>query len=56
MRVTNLVANGELILYWLQDNFSFVGSFRPLSKIVVIIVMIRGRHRGLPLAIDRASA
>jgi len=36
------------------DNFSLSGSFRKLSKLVVILVMIRGRHRGLPVAIDRA--
>ncbi|KAG8825554.1 low affinity potassium transporter [Serendipita sp. 401] len=30
------------------------GAFSTLSKLVVIAVMIRGRHRGLPIAIDRA--
>jgi Cation transport protein len=33
---------------------SLSGSFRKLSKVVLIAVMIRGRHRGLPMAIDRA--
>ncbi|TBU58845.1 TrkH-domain-containing protein [Dichomitus squalens] len=36
------------------ENFSFCGAFGPLSKLVVIIIMVRGRHRGLPVAIDRA--
>ncbi|KAJ7099551.1 cation transport protein-domain-containing protein [Mycena belliarum] len=36
------------------ENFSFSGSFTPLSKLIVCFVMIRGRHRGLPVAIDRA--
>ncbi|KAJ7583925.1 potassium transporter [Mycena floridula] len=36
------------------DNFSFSGALRPLSKIVMIVIMIRGRHRGLPVAVDRA--
>ncbi|GJJ14171.1 hypothetical protein Clacol_008432 [Clathrus columnatus] len=36
------------------ENFSFSGALRPLSKLVIIVVMIRGRHRGLPLAIDRS--
>ncbi|EJU04228.1 hypothetical protein DACRYDRAFT_114599 [Dacryopinax primogenitus] len=36
------------------DNFSLAGSFSPLSKVVLCLVMLRGRHRGLPLAIDRA--
>ncbi|THH13668.1 hypothetical protein EW146_g6584 [Bondarzewia mesenterica] len=35
-------------------NYSFSGAFRPLSKLIVCAVMLRGRHRGLPVAIDRA--
>ncbi|CAE6440804.1 unnamed protein product [Rhizoctonia solani] len=35
-------------------NYSFSGALRPLSKLVICIVMLRGRHRGLPHAIDRA--
>jgi hypothetical protein len=31
-----------------------VGAFKPLSKLVIVMVMLRGRHRGLPVAIDRA--
>ncbi|KAI9568878.1 cation transport protein-domain-containing protein [Boletus coccyginus] len=39
----------------IQDQqYSLSGAFRPLSKLVVCLVMIRGRHRGLPVAIDRA--
>lgn len=37
-----------------QANFSFSGAFTPLSKLIVCVVMLRGRHRGLPVAIDRA--
>ncbi|KIP02880.1 hypothetical protein PHLGIDRAFT_32026 [Phlebiopsis gigantea 11061_1 CR5-6] len=36
------------------QNYSFSGAFGPLSKLVVIVIMLRGRHRGLPVAIDRA--
>ncbi|KAH8101386.1 TrkH-domain-containing protein [Cristinia sonorae] len=36
------------------ENYAFSGAFRPLSKLVVIVIMLRGRHRGLPVAIDRA--
>lgn len=36
------------------DNYSLSGAFRPLSKLIVCFVMLRGRHRGLPVAIDRA--
>ncbi|KAJ7647734.1 cation transport protein-domain-containing protein [Roridomyces roridus] len=35
-------------------NYSFSGALKPLSKLIVCFVMIRGRHRGLPVAIDRA--
>ena len=37
-----------------QTGTSLAGSFRKLSKLVLCAVMIRGRHRGLPIAIDRA--
>ncbi|EIW80365.1 TrkH-domain-containing protein [Coniophora puteana RWD-64-598 SS2] len=36
------------------ENYSLSGAFHPLSKLIVCIVMLRGRHRGLPVAIDRA--
>lgn len=37
-----------------KENYSFSGALRPLSKLIVCLVMLRGRHRGLPVAIDRA--
>ncbi|GLB37716.1 putative cation transport protein [Lyophyllum shimeji] len=37
-----------------NNNFSFSGELKPLSKFVIILVMLRGRHRILPVAIDRA--
>jgi hypothetical protein len=40
--------------YSSQANYSFSGSLRPLSKFIICLVMLRGRHRGLPVAIDRA--
>lgn len=36
------------------ENYSFSGSLKTLSKLIVCLVMLRGRHRGLPVAIDRA--
>lgn len=36
------------------DAYSFAGSWHTLSKLVLCAVMIRGRHRGLPVAIDKA--
>ncbi|KAI5954570.1 TRK1 [Candida jiufengensis] len=35
-------------------NTSLSGKFNVVSKLVIIAMMIRGRHRGLPYAIDRA--
>jgi potassium uptake Trk family protein len=36
------------------QEYSLSGSFASLSKVVMLFVMVRGRHRGLPLAIDRS--
>ncbi|KAF2150785.1 TrkH-domain-containing protein [Myriangium duriaei CBS 260.36] len=36
------------------DNYSFCGAWKVLSKLILCAVMLRGRHRGLPVAIDRA--
>ena len=33
---------------------SLSGEFNVISKLVIIAMMIRGRHRGLPYTIDRA--
>jgi Trk-type K+ transport system membrane component len=35
-------------------NASFVSQFKVLSKLVIIAMQIRGRHRGLPYSLDRA--
>ncbi|KAH8930445.1 TrkH-domain-containing protein [Atractiella rhizophila] len=35
-------------------SYSLSGAFNTFSKLVICVVMIRGRHRGLPLAIDRS--
>ncbi|KAL2134312.1 hypothetical protein VTI74DRAFT_509 [Chaetomium olivicolor] len=36
------------------DAYSFCGSWHTASKLVLCLVMLRGRHRGLPVALDRA--
>lgn len=36
------------------NNYSFCGAWQALSKLVLMTVMLRGRHRILPMAIDRA--
>ncbi|WYZ43938.1 hypothetical protein EsH8_VII_000374 [Colletotrichum jinshuiense] len=36
------------------DSMSFSGGWHAGSKLVLCLVMIRGRHRGLPVALDRA--
>lgn len=38
----------------LQANYSLSGAFHRLSKLILCAVMLRGRHRGLPVALDRA--
>lgn len=35
-------------------DYSFCGSWQTLSKLILCVVMLRGRHRGLPVAIDKA--
>lgn len=35
-------------------NASFSAEFKVLSKLIIIAMQIRGRHRGLPYALDRA--
>ncbi|PGH26782.1 hypothetical protein AJ80_01547 [Polytolypa hystricis UAMH7299] len=37
-----------------NQDYSFCGGWHTLSKLILCAVMIRGRHRGLPVAIDRA--
>ena len=34
--------------------YSFSGAWDTLSKLILCAVMLRGRHRGLPVAIDKA--
>ena len=36
------------------DNYSLSGAMHKLSKVVLLGVMLRGRHRALPMAIDRS--
>ncbi|KAI9932230.1 hypothetical protein MW887_009740 [Aspergillus wentii] len=35
-------------------NYSFCGTWHPISKLILAAVTLRGRHRGLPVAIDQA--
>ncbi|AGO14267.1 AaceriAFL218Cp [[Ashbya] aceris (nom. inval.)] len=43
-----------LSLGYPNTNQSFSGQFKPLSKLVIVAMLIRGRHRGLPYKLDRA--
>ncbi|KAI0365314.1 TrkH-domain-containing protein [Pilatotrama ljubarskyi] len=36
------------------SNYSLSGDMHTLSKLIICAVMLRGRHRGLPVALDRA--
>ncbi|KAG8871165.1 low affinity potassium transporter [Tulasnella sp. 331] len=38
-----------------NENYSLSGTFGSLAKVIVCFVMLRGRHRDLPYAIDRAG-
>lgn len=35
-------------------NYSFCGAWHTISKLILAAVALRGRHRGLPVAIDKA--
>ena len=37
-----------------DEAYSFSGGWHTMSKLILCAVMLRGRHRGLPVAIDRA--
>lgn len=37
-----------------NEAYSFCGGWHKFSKLILCAVMLRGRHRGLPVAIDRA--
>ncbi|KAK9333811.1 cation transport protein-domain-containing protein [Lipomyces starkeyi] len=43
-----------LSLGYPNTDTSFSAQFTTLSKLVIVAMMIRGRHRGLPYALDRA--
>ena len=36
------------------DDYSFCGAWQSASKLILMTVMLRGRHRILPMAVDRA--
>jgi hypothetical protein len=37
-----------------NEAYSFSGGWHVCSKLILCAVMLRGRHRGLPVALDRA--
>ncbi|KAI7519951.1 hypothetical protein KC317_g22514, partial [Hortaea werneckii] len=52
--VTSAYGNVGLSLGTNSTYTSLSGDFHTLSKLVICAMMIRGRHRGLPYALDRA--
>ncbi len=44
----------QVLINDFQGNSSFSGAFHTLSKLIICAVMLRGRQRGLPVALDRA--
>ncbi len=37
-----------------NQNYSFCGAWHTSAKLIICALMLRGRHRGLPVAIDKA--
>ncbi|KAK4892956.1 hypothetical protein LTR27_008684 [Elasticomyces elasticus] len=52
--VISAYGNCGLTLGVPYDSFALCGSFHALSKLILITVMLRGRHRILPMALDRS--
>ncbi|RSM09547.1 hypothetical protein CDV31_007653 [Fusarium ambrosium] len=52
--VTSAYGNVGLSLGYPTVSTSLSGMFGTFSKVVICLMMIRGRHRGLPYALDRA--
>ncbi|KAI9887001.1 MAG: low affinity potassium transporter [Watsoniomyces obsoletus] len=52
--IVSAYGNIGLSLGYPNLNSSFSAEFKTLSKLVIIAMQIRGKHRGLPYALDRA--
>lgn len=52
--VVSAYGNCGLTLGVPYDSYALSGQFHTLSKLIMISVMLRGRHRILPMAIDRS--
>ncbi|KAI9781344.1 MAG: low affinity potassium transporter [Peltula sp. TS41687] len=52
--VVSAYGNIGLSLGYPTVNTSFSGQFRTISKLIIVAMQIRGRHRGLPYDLDRA--
>jgi hypothetical protein len=54
MRSIGAAISGSLTATVPWNAYSFSGAWHTGSKLVLCAVMLRGRHRGLPVAIDKA--
>lgn len=52
--ITSAYGTVGLSLGYPNTNTSFSGQFTTVSKLVIIALLYRGRHRGLPYSLDRA--
>ncbi|KAL2148035.1 hypothetical protein VTI28DRAFT_91 [Corynascus sepedonium] len=52
--IVSAYANNGVSVGLPRVSHAFSGGWRPGSKLVLILVMLRGRHRDLPVALDRA--
>ncbi|KAL2270579.1 hypothetical protein VTJ83DRAFT_2763 [Remersonia thermophila] len=52
--IVSAYANNGVSIGLPSASYSFSGAWRGGSKLVLVLVMLRGRHRDLPVALDRA--
>lgn len=52
--VVSAYGNVGLSLGYPTINASMSGEFKTLSKLIIIAMQVRGKHRGLPYQLDRA--
>ncbi|KAL2126393.1 hypothetical protein VTI74DRAFT_1008 [Chaetomium olivicolor] len=52
--IVSAYANNGVTMGLPTAAYSFSGGWHPGSKFVLVLVMLRGRHRDLPVALDRA--
>lgn len=52
--IASAFCNSGVSVGWSDENYSFSGGWHDASKVILCAVMLRGRHRDIPDAIDQA--